>query len=322
MLEAVLANESVTSTLAQQAQTVGLIGAIQRDLNSVQFRFQHPRYNEMLVKVMQIFDAAGSARVPIEVRLEAADALGQAGDPRLEGSNWVPLASGTFRIGVQSHDPDACDYDPCFLPAEGPPCDIQLGRFEMARFPVTVEDFARFLAEGGYEQLELWAAGGHGRWDRPQDWAMQIQYPSRPVVGVSWYEAAAYCRWRGESVQLPTQQQWERAARGPELRPFPWGNERPDATRLNFTSEGKTLGRATPVGFYPSGTTPEGLLDMAGNIFEWCLDEYPGNETNRVVRGGCYRSVELFVRASFRGRYPADMRKDFIGYRICRFTEG
>ena len=318
MLEAVLANESPQSSLSRQAQTVGLLGAIQQDLSSIHFRFQHPLYDEMLARVTQIFDSSAISSVPIEVRLEAADALGQAGDPRLERSNWVPIPAGAFRSGVQAEDPDTPGYDPCALPGDGPVAEIRLGAFEILRFPVTVQDFERFLSDGGYQQPEFWVPEAYGRWDRPQDWDVQIQYPSRPVVGVSWYEAMAYCRWRGDTAQLPSESQWERAARGAEGRLFPWGNEPPDPTRLNYTAAGHTVGRATPVGFYPAGATPEGLLDLAGNVFEWCLDRCPNQETARTVRGGSYQSVELFVRAAFRGRYPAESRKDFIGFRVCR----
>jgi formylglycine-generating enzyme required for sulfatase activity len=132
-------------------------------------------------------------------------------------------------------------------------------------------------------------------------------------------------------VRLPTGPQWERVARGESGRLFPWGNATPDDHFLNFTARSSEplrirgenrsdkkdlrIGRPTPVGFYPAGATPEGVLDMAGNVFEWCADEVAPSW--RAVRGGCFQSVAFFVRASFKGRYEASTRRDIIGFRTC-----
>ena len=136
----------------------------------------------------------------------------------------------------------------------------------------------------------------------------------------------AYCRWRGHGVRLLTESEWERAAAGTGGHPFPWGDEPPAPERLNFTpaakseqEKHKSLQHATPVGFYPIGATEEGILDLAGNVFEWCTDEW--TEHFRVVRGGCFASTALFVRSAFRGRYPPDRRADHIGFRVCRSTD-
>lgn len=327
MLETMLENDGPKAPLARQAQMVGLIGAIQHDLMSLHFRFQHKRYEQMLQHVRELFKPQGAAQIPFETRLEAADALGQAGDLRLSNDAWVLLSDGVFTIGVQAEDPAAHSYDPYALPSEGPPQQIELSAFRISIFPVTVGEYERFAIDWGYRELGFWEAGGFGQWERPEQWDTQLQYPNRPVVGVSWYEAMAYCRWRGDEVRLPTEAQWERAARGDTSRLFPWGNEAPDLSRLHFREGG--IRHVIPVGFYPLGKTPEGLLDMAGNVFEWCLDEWqPGgvlhkvapNHYYRAVRGGSYNSVKLFVRAAFRGRYPVEARRDFIGFRICRKT--
>jgi formylglycine-generating enzyme required for sulfatase activity len=322
MLETILETQGPNAPLAQQAQTVGLVGAIQRDLTSFQFRFQHSRYDEILQRVMTLFEPEGAMKIPLEARLEAADALGQAGDPRLGINAFVLFPGGVFLIGVQAEDSAAPGYDPCALPHEGPPRQVDIPAVRIAVFPVTVGEYERFVVDWGYEQAGLWEAGGFGRWKRPEQWDNQLRYPNRPVVGVSWYEAMAYCRWCGEEVQLPTEVQWERAARGESGRLFPWGQEPPDDSRLHFHKDG--IVHVIPVGFYPLGKTPEGLLDMAGNVFEWCRDEWPRpsqtppSDPSRAVRGGSYRSVTLFVRAAFRGHYMAATRKDFIGFRVCR----
>ena len=198
MLETILKDESAASTLTQQARIVGLVGPILRDLSGLQFRFEHPGFARMMTRVMTIFDPDGFSSVPYEVRLEAADALGQAGDPRLREGNWVLLSGGRFRIGSQADKPLAPGYDPWSLPSEGPPAERRIETFEINRFPVTVEEYGKFVADGGYEQPSLWPAGGYETWKRPEQWDVQLQYPNRPVVGVSWYEAMAYCRWRGE----------------------------------------------------------------------------------------------------------------------------
>jgi formylglycine-generating enzyme required for sulfatase activity len=148
-----------------------------------------------------------------------------------------------------------------------------------------------------------------------------VRYPNRPVVGVTWFEASAYCRWRGERFRLPDETEWDRAARGQEGRLFPWGDTPPNPQLLNFAKQ--SLGRVAPVGLFPLGASPEGVMDLAGNAFEWCSNDFDPAGNNdpvapKVVRGGCYRSVALFVRSAFRGRYPADTRADFLGFRICQ----
>jgi formylglycine-generating enzyme required for sulfatase activity len=312
------------STLARKAKLVGLIGSIQRDLASFHYKFQDPRFEEMRGSVMSVFEHTGIQVLEPAARLEAAEAIGQSGDPRLDEPHWIEMSSGTFLIGAQSDDPEAIGYDPCALRNEGPCAMVAVQKFRISRFPVTVAEFENFIADDGYDHSKYWKNDGFGRWKRPEQWDAQLQYPNRPVVGVSWYEAQAYCRWSGYGVRLPTGIQWERAARGIQSRLFPWGDEQPNDTLLNYASalssnkeeRSRTyVGRPTPVGFYPTGATPDGVMDMAGNVFEWCQDEI--EVSFRLVRGGGYNSVSLFVRAAFKGRYEAGTRRDFIGFRIC-----
>ena len=103
----------------------------------------------------------------------------------------------------------------------------------------------------------------------PGHWFQQLQNPSHPVRYVSWYEAMAYSAWIG--AQLLTEAQWERAARGTEGREYPWGTAAPDSSRANYD---KQHSDPTAAGYYPLGATPEGVYDMAGNVFEWVQDVY------------------------------------------------
>jgi serine/threonine-protein kinase len=139
-----------------------------------------------------------------------------------------------------------------------------------------------------------------------------VQHPNRPVASVSWYEAAAYCAWDG--VRLPFEAEWERAARGIEGREYPWGKEEPDEQRANFD---RKVGNPTPVGLYPAGATPEGVADMAGNVWEWLEDWYERDRV-RVLRGGSFFLDSRNLRASFRYMDVPGDRSNSVGFRCAR----
>jgi formylglycine-generating enzyme required for sulfatase activity/energy-coupling factor transporter ATP-binding protein EcfA2 len=143
----------------------------------------------------------------------------------------------------------------------------------------------------------------------------------QPVAGVSWYGASAYCLWlsllEGNALyRLPTEKEWEYAAGGRESRTYPWGEEEPSPNRANYNgNEGTT----TPVGRYPDGGTPEGLYDMAGNVWEWTEDFYDKDEHVRAIRGGAYYSDKAdALRCS--SRYDGVPWDDdgFVGFRVIR----
>ncbi len=314
-------------SLADQARAAGLFGAILRDLDPVQYEIRDSRYGELLDRVLVIFDARRARSVPVETRIEAAEALGKAGDPRLDPDHperWVEIPEGTFLMGAQDEDPRKPNYDAEAYFWESPVHEVRLDHFAISRFPVTVSEFQRFIEDNGYQREALWKAGGFGQFQAPRDWLTQTQFPNRPVVGVSWFEAAAYVEWSG--CRLPSEAEWERAARGTTGRRYPWGNEPADLSRLNCLES--HLGRPTPVGIYPDGATPDGIFDLAGNAFEWCSDwfesysvaspnpEGPAKRRSHVFRGGASGLVATFARASFRtGLEPPE---HLIGFRVVR----
>jgi len=190
--------------------------------------------------------------------------------------------------------------------------------FMMGQFPVTNAEFAQFIAAAGYNTHIWWCETGWAgkekwSWTEPLHWHNpHWNQPNCPVVGVSWYEAMAYCRWltaiTGQTITLPTEQQWQRAAQGDDDRHYPWGNADPDATLCNWN---RHVDETTPVGHYPAGASPHGVMDMCGNVWEWCLtgwqsgtsEPIPGEQ--RLLRGGCWSSDSLMsLRAA--NRSPRD----------------
>lgn len=198
------------------------------------------------------------------------------------------------------------------IPKGGQTFDVPA--FKIAKYPVTNAQYRLFLGAGGYDERQWWTDAG---WDaRLKGWAwdgQQKQWAATgspwqeprcwhdnrwngddyPVVGVSWYEAAAFCRWVsatvGESIMLPTARQWQRAAQGDDGRKYPWGSAW-DSTRCNNDSSG-----TTPVTQYEgSGDSPWGVVDMAGNTWDWCADDsaadHDGGDAveQRELRGGSW----------------------------------
>jgi hypothetical protein len=191
---AVLDTLSSDATLADQARAVGLLGAMFRDLAAVGYAPTDRRYDTLLTNVLGIFDAARSAQIPVATRIEAADALGQAGDPRLDASGpdyWVVVPAGTFWMGAQNEDPNARGYDEAAYADEAPVHEVRLDQFRVARNLVTVAEFDRFVAAGGYDDERCWQAGGWGRFERP----MSGTRSSRSPAVRSWGSAGTK-RWR------------------------------------------------------------------------------------------------------------------------------
>ena len=155
--------------------------------------------------------------------------------------------------------------------------EMSLPAYFIDKTEVTNNAFEKFILSGGYETKKYWTAAG---WNfikensiiHPKSLSRgSFNEPEKPVAGISWYEADAYCRWAGK--RLPTAEEWEKAARGTDGRLFPWGN-RMDYSLLAYRSS--NVHRPVAVGLFPAGGSPYGVLDMAGNVWEWTSSSYEG----------------------------------------------
>jgi formylglycine-generating enzyme required for sulfatase activity len=269
-------------------------------------------------------------------RADAGIRLAAVGDPRFspdflflpagDDLGFRRIPAGPFSMG------EGDDEHPETLP-----------EFFIGRFPVTVHQYGRFRMDAGQNGPERAARSRKGG--------------NQPAVRVSWYEAMVYCQWlerrlrespdrvpeailqtlnEGGQVRLPTEAEWERAARGTDDRVFPWGDG-PDPNRANYEDSG--IGAPSPVGAFPGGESPEGCLDMAGNVAEWTASRfYPDPnggpdskkpeavhvnvgekeaETARVVRGGAFTDSDYFIRCAHRDGFLPDLRSRGHGFRVC-----
>lgn len=255
-------------------------------------------------------------------------------DPQGVDQVWVP--AGSFRMGSDPGSATPPSWAVATWNSEHPAHDVTLTRgYWIDRTEVTVAQFAAFKAAGGYTSQANWSAKGWA-WlqskagtDLPEVCTAIPQKPDEPQVCVTWYEAEAYAHWRGG--RLPTEAEWEFAARGPESNVYPWGNEY-DAARANL--DGGT--GPVAVGSYPGGVSWCGALDMAGNAMEWVADWWsdtyyaespredptgPDNGVIKIEKGGWWGPADTagaFVgRASFRLDEDMPTYQDHhIGFRI------
>jgi formylglycine-generating enzyme required for sulfatase activity len=229
------------------------------------------------------------------------------------------VPAGEFPMGSGRSDRSARDN-------EKPQHRVHVDAFYIGRYPATQAQYARFVQAKDH-RVPFYEAD----WTRPYNWDPEAKGPPRdrsdhPVVLVSWDDAVAFCRWAG--LRLPTEAEWEKAARGTDERIYPWGNTW-DPGRCN-SHEGKK-GGTTPVGaFSPEGDSPYGCADIAGNAWEWCADRYdeafyasspernplgPAAGETRVQRGGSWNYVSSYQRAANRGWNYPDTRENCLGFR-------
>ncbi len=206
--------------------------------------------------------------------------------------------------------------------------------FKLAVYPVTNLQFRAFVEDGGYIQDEWWEGLGA----RPARRAGAWTDPNAPLDTISWFEAMAFCRWleaklrvSGEleeswQISLPTEAQWERAARGTGDRIFPWGDSYVSGSANIYESGGITLNRTSPVGVFPAGKASSGALDMSGNVCEWCRDKYEYGESDmisanghrpRTARGGFWFMSAGNCRISHRYWFYPDRGFRGMGFRVC-----
>lgn len=333
-IDAIIENgPKITSkeTLPELAKEVGILGAIVRDLAPYGFQPANADYPDVVRSITSIFNKDTFRDVPIKLRIETADILGQVGDPRLDSNPMVFIDEGQFWMGAQNISIDERHYDKDAEQDESPVHLIELSSFYISKYPITVTQYLRFVEDEGYENEIYWKNGGFGGYKEPDKWDEQLSFPSRPVVCISWYEASAYASWSGG--RLPTEAQWERAARGLDknYKKFIWGNKQPDENTTNFIHS--RVGHITPVGIFPENMSLEGVIDLAGNVWEWCMDWYnkdyyqscsegilnpvgSSNGNARVIRGGAFFSSQKVLRCSVRNGNDPNIRDDYIGFRI------
>jgi formylglycine-generating enzyme required for sulfatase activity len=200
-------------------------------------------------------------------------------EPRA-GSDWVEVSAGEYPIGRDPWSPRIVEVD----------------AFELSLTLITNSQYERFVADTGAAPPPHWPAPG-----------------DHPVTFVDWFDAAAFCTWAGG--RLPTEAEWEKAARGTDGRTYPWGDDE-DSTRA-AVGGGLKCGSPSPVGSHSVGASPYGLQDMAGNVWEWTSTEYAADE--RVLRGGSYASPGFWwVRCATRSHSRPQRRQAHIGFRVAR----
>ena len=256
--------------------------------------------------------ALARAAVPsILVLVQAACAAGRLPAPIVaetvnpkDGSALVRIPAGAFRMGSPGAEGNLNEH---------PAHEVDLDAYYIGKYEVTVAQFARYCRENGRE-----APGQAGHGERA------------PVVNVTWTDAEAYCGWAG--LRLPTEAEWEKAARGGSAASYWWGDV---ATHdmANYTGRGgrDSWDDVSPAGSFPAN--PYGVHDTAGNVWEWCLDRYaadyyagspphnprgPAEGQSRVLRGGSWDSPADFIRPAYRGFDAPDYSSSLLGFRCAR----
>ncbi len=263
-----------------------------------------------------------SNHTPVE-KTTMGELLGIMGDGRVL-DRFIPIPDGTYDL-------------------EGWKKTVDIEPFEISKFPVTNHWFACFVNANGYLEEHYWSHEGK-KWRRHKKHTQpghfdhkQLNCPNSPVVGVSWYEANAFCRWltmQSESqyvYRLPSEKQWQAAAAGFNKREYPWGEWEPGRCNTRETE----IKRISPVGIFPHGDTlgPDGVSDLAGNVWEWTCSDYESQKNLKdfefqedykkikqmpVLRGGSWNDNASSARCANRNRDIPVARFSDIGFRCVR----
>ncbi|MBN1657319.1 MAG: SUMF1/EgtB/PvdO family nonheme iron enzyme [Anaerolineae bacterium] len=293
-------------------------------------------WGEVTQRLLREATADGSTsrpRAPVARRVAAGGALGRVGDPRFGGDYLEPelvtVPGGEFWMGSETKDAYG---------DEKPVHRLYLPTFQIARYPVTNLQYQLFVDANGYEERSYWTEAGwawrHGEFGskpgsyrdewwaqvtgrksfrHPEGWEDEQHPPDRanhPVVNITWFEALAYGRWlaevTGKPYRLPTEAEWEKAARGDrDKREYPWGSKF-DAAKANLGIGDEQVGSTSPVGIYPGGASLYGVEELSGNVWEW----------TRSLWGKEWSETPEFAYP-YR---PEDGREDeeAEGFRLCR----
>jgi formylglycine-generating enzyme required for sulfatase activity len=321
------------------------VGWVNLERGGAPFRRLRTELAKMLADVVE------GKTLPARERVRAGELLGVVGDLRTGVCDLPPamvaIRGGSFVIGSSKAEAEAANkaYGFDFASREINDQSLRITDFEIARYPVTNAQFERFIAADGYNPdapwwsiRQTWLAKERVR--APRFWGdlhFGIACPNHPVVGVNWYEAMAFCAWLttylhdGYEYGLPSEAEWEYAARGAERRVYPWGSDpEPGAERASFD---RLFDGTTTVGCFSLGGTPEELLDMAGNVWEWtrsAFRPYPYDpadgredpsdpaEKRFTLRGVSWYIQPINLRAAFRVSDSPDDLNLIVGFRLAR----
>jgi formylglycine-generating enzyme required for sulfatase activity len=272
--------------------------------------------------------------------LLAAASLAAADMPKTvnEGyGDFLLVPAGAFKMGDNFGDGES---------RERPVHQVYLDAYYIGKFEVTNGDWKKFQADPLYDDAKIWPNGHVVPRDQSPYWTQAVNHgggtpdsDNYPVLGVNWDAATAYCNWlsikTGKKYRLPTEAEWEKAARGTDQRRFPWGNTI-DHSYANYVGKQK-FDTGMPVGSFPKGASPYGAMDMAGNVMEWCADWYsrnyysvspkknpkgPEKGAYRVLRGGSFFFEAQDQRSYARsGAWPSFQAFRMVGFRAARSAE-
>ena len=267
--------------------------------------------------------------------IAAAPFLGACGRPpenervsEIDGKVMVRIPAGEFLMGTRPEDRDSALE-------ERPQHTVMLDEFWIDKTETTNAQYQQCVEAGACRPPERAIS-----YTRPSYYGDE-EFADYPVIWVNWHDAQAYCQWAGK--RLPTEAEWEKAARGPEPRRYPWGEEWPDGRRVNMCDINcefddrqididDGFADTSPVGHYPEGANPFGLLDMAGNVWEWVHDWYaddyyewttkenpqgPQYGEERVMRGGAWNMWQIDLRTAAREKGFPHLTYPNVGFRCA-----